>query len=67
MRNTGAEPTLIEFSSWLRDPPERADRILDVAESNGVIEGLPPLTNDARDRLWRFLEEDASLAPVQPE
>lgn len=67
MVNFGTGPTLIESSSWLRDPAERADRILDVAESNGIIEGLPALTTATRERLHDFLADDASLAPAQSE
>ena len=67
MVNFGTGPTLIESSSWLRDPAERADRILDVAESNGIIEGLPALTTATRHRLRGFLADDASLDQVPSE
>jgi hypothetical protein len=53
-------PSLLESSPWLRDPTERADRILDVAESNGIIEGLPALTESARRRLHAFVAGDSS-------
>lgn len=53
-------PSLLESSPWLRDPEERADRILDVVESNGIIEGLPAFTQGARERLHAFLAADAT-------
>jgi hypothetical protein len=49
------EPTLAEYSPWLRDPHERADRIIDATERNSVIEGLPPLRDDTRERLRAYL------------
>lgn len=57
---TRRTPSLLESSPWLRNPAERADRILDVAESNGIIEGLPALTQVARQRLHAFLAADSS-------
>jgi hypothetical protein len=39
----GTGPTLQEFSPWLRDPAARLELILDAAERDSVIEGLPPL------------------------
>jgi hypothetical protein len=52
--------SLLESSPWLRDPVERADRLLDVAESDGIIEGLPPLTPETRERLHKFLASEIS-------
>lgn len=60
-------PSLLESSRWLRDPAERADRILDVAESNGIIEGLPALTEDAGQRLHAFLAADSLHEPAHRE
>lgn len=42
---------LLESSPWLR---ERTERFLDVAESNGTIEGLPALTIEASGAPARF-------------
>lgn len=55
MMKDRAEPTLAEYSPWLRDPRERADRIIDATERNSVIEGLPPLREDTRERLRAYL------------
>ena len=55
MMDSGTEPTLAEYSPWLRDPQERADRIIDATERNSVIEGLPPLRDDTRERLRAYL------------
>lgn len=60
-------PSLLESSPWLRDAQERADRILDVAESDGIIEGLPAFTREARQRLHDFLAADASPGPARHE
>lgn len=43
--------TLREASPYLRDDAERRERILDVTERNSVIEGLPPLREETRERL----------------
>lgn len=51
----GVGPALINVSPWLRDPEERARRILDVTERDSVIEGLPPLTKSMRARLEAYL------------
>lgn len=42
MTEFGKGPTLKEGSPWLRDEGERIDRILTVAETDSIIEGLPP-------------------------
>jgi hypothetical protein len=55
MRNGRTEQALAEYSPWLRDPRERADRIIDATERNSIIEGLPPLRNDTRERLRAYL------------
>lgn len=51
MKHFGTGPTLAESSPYLRDPAERHRRILDVVERNSVIEGLPPFSNEARERI----------------
>jgi hypothetical protein len=50
-------PPLKETSPWLRDERERHLRILDAAERNSVIEGLPRFTQEMRFRLLRRLAE----------
>ena len=57
----GAGPTLLEACPWLQDDRIRHERILDVAERNSVIEGLPPFTNEFRDRLRAELRGLAEL------
>jgi len=42
---------LSEFCPWLQDPQQRHRRILDVAERNSVIEGLPPFSEETRQRI----------------
>lgn len=56
MKIEGSGPSLIDTSPWLRDPAERHRRILDVAERNSVIEGLPPFTDETREKIRRDLE-----------
>jgi hypothetical protein len=56
MKIEGSGPSLIDASPWLRDPAERHRRILDVAERNSVIEGLPPFTDETREKIRSELE-----------
>jgi hypothetical protein len=62
MTDFGNGPTLIEANPWLQNEAERIDRILDVTERNSVIEGLPPLSDEMRERLRRELTADSELA-----
>ena len=59
----GKGPTLAEACSWLRDPELRRKRILDVAERNSVIEGLPPFREETRERILKQLEAMAAPRP----
>jgi len=56
----GKGPTLIEACPCLRDDTERIERILDVVERNSVIEGLPPLREQERDRIRELLRTTAA-------
>lgn len=47
----GTGPTLKKACPWLRDDRTRIELILDVAERNSVIEGLPPFKEETRRRL----------------
>lgn len=47
----GSGPTLQEHCPFLRDNAERVDRILNVAERNSIIEGLPAFSMEVRHRL----------------
>jgi hypothetical protein len=51
MTDFGKGPTLEQANPWLHDEAERVDRILDVAERNSVIEGLPPFSEEMREKL----------------
>ena len=51
MIDFGKGQTLRDACPYLRDAQERAERILDVAERNSVIEGLPPFREETRRRL----------------
>ena len=52
MIDFGTGPTLKEACPWLRDDAERQKRIVDVAERNSVIEGLPPFQEETRNGFW---------------
>ena len=67
MTDFGKGPTLEQVCPWLRDRAERTERILDVAERNSVIEGLPPLSDEVRRQLRDQLNGDGGprLAPAE--
>jgi hypothetical protein len=60
MNDFGTGPLLKDASPWLRDDAERRERILDVAERNSVIEGLPPFDDHMRERLRRMMAAAAA-------
>ena len=64
MKIEGSGPSLIDSSPWLRDRAERHRRILDVAERNSVIEGLPPFTDQTREKIRAELESLSSAEPA---
>ena len=53
---SGTGPTLRESSPYLRDDAECIARILDVAERNSMIEGLPAFDEGLRLSIRRDLE-----------
>lgn len=55
MIDFGTGPTLREANPHLRDAAERRAQILDVAERNSVIEGLPPFDDETRARMLAAL------------
>jgi hypothetical protein len=59
----GTGPTLKEACPWLREDRTRIELILDVAERNSVIEGLPPFQEETRRRLRDQLLARASQQP----
>jgi hypothetical protein len=64
MNNFGKGPTLQQACPALRDEAERVERILDVTERNSVIEGLPPFSEEFREKLRRELTGDDSPQPA---
>jgi hypothetical protein len=62
MTDFGKGPTLAQANLWLRNDAERIERILDVTERNSVIEGLPPLSAEIRERLRKELTAGSALA-----
>jgi hypothetical protein len=65
--NFGTGPSLKDACSWLRDDAKRHERILDVAERNSVIEGLPPFHDALREKLRRMLAAIAAAHQVHRE
>jgi hypothetical protein len=63
----GTGPTLKEACPWLRDDRTRIELILDVAERNSVIEGLPPFQEETRRRLRDQLLARAAQQPKTSE
>jgi hypothetical protein len=61
MTDFGKGTTLSQANPWLRDEAERIERILDVTERNSIIEGLPPLSEEMRERLRRELKASSEL------
>ncbi|QDV48477.1 hypothetical protein [Gimesia fumaroli] len=64
MNHFGTGKTLREASPHLQDAAERHARILEVAERDSIIEGLPPFTDEIRIRLREQLEAMATAEPV---
>lgn len=62
----GKGPTLIEACPYLRDRAERIERILDVVDRNSVIEGLPPLGEEERNRIRELLRSMTSAPAPMP-
>ncbi len=67
MDNFGKGPTLKEASPRLQDDRARVERILTVTEINSVTEGLPPFTEETRERLREQLSQTASPGPEPTE
>lgn len=66
MSDFGTGPTLRETCQWLQDEEERHARILDVAERNSVIEGLPPFQEETRQKLLSRLRAKAAARQNEP-
>ena len=67
MNDFGRGPTLKEGSPWLQNDQERIERILTVAETDSVIEGLPPFQEETRERLRERLTSLGGPAPKPAE
>ncbi len=67
MTDFGKGPTLTQANPWLQDEAERIERILDVTERNSVIEGLPPLSEETRERLRKELTAGSELVRARGE
>ncbi len=67
MIDFGKGPTLKDASPRLRDHHDRIERILTVTEINSVIEGLPPFTEETRERLRDRLTRSSVPAPKPTE
>jgi hypothetical protein len=67
MTDFGAGLTLQEANPWLRDEAERIGRILEVAERNSVLEGLPPFSEEMRRRLREELTAVGGLGRAPAE
>ena len=51
MFNFGKGPRLIDANPWLCDKAKRIEHIIEVAEINSVMEGLPSFTDELKERL----------------
>ncbi|MFZ1932381.1 MAG: hypothetical protein WCB27_16250 [Thermoguttaceae bacterium] len=67
MIDFGTGPSVEQSNPWLRDQAGRIERILDVAERNSVIEGLPPFSEEFKRQLREELKGDSSPAPAPGE
>lgn len=56
MKDFGTGKTLRDASPFLRDDAQRHALILEVAERNSVMEGLPPFTEEFRNHLRQQLK-----------
>ena len=64
MNNFGTGKSLKEASPQLQDDARRHARILDIAERDSVIEGLPPFSEETREKLRKQLQQIANHQPV---
>ena len=67
MENFGSGPILKETAPQLRDDKAQIERILIIAESDSVIEGLPPFDKAIRDRLRQRLSDRSEPCPTPVE
>lgn len=67
MQIQGTGPTLREACPWLLDDAQRHAQILEVAERNSVIEGLPPFSDEVRRRILEQLQIHLPDHPQSPQ
>ena len=67
MTDFGKGPTLKEASPHLRNDQAQLERILTVAETDSVIEGLPPFQEETRRQIRARLSQLAELSPGHAE
>lgn len=58
---------MLEANAWLQDDRVRHEWILDIAERNSVIEGLPPFSEEFRRQLLEQLKADCAAAAKNDE
>ncbi|MGO8744548.1 MAG: hypothetical protein ACLQNE_01035 [Thermoguttaceae bacterium] len=67
MKDFGKGPTLEQASPYLQERAAGTERILEAAERDSVIEGLPPFSEDFRQRLREELNRDGERDRERPE
>jgi hypothetical protein len=67
MKNFGKGPTLEQASPYLQERAAGTERILEAAERDSVIEGLPLFPEDFRQRLREELNRDGERDRERPE
>ena len=67
MKSFGKGTILKDASPQLRDDESRIERILTVAETDSVIEGLPPFDEATRNRLRQQLKARSGRGPAPAE
>jgi hypothetical protein len=67
MKNLGKGAILKDAFPRFRNDELRIEQILTVAETDSIIEGLPPFDEDIRNRLRRQLKDHDELCPAPAE
>ena len=67
MNSLGKGAILKDAFPGLRNDDSRIEQILTVAETDSVIEGLPPFDEEIRNRLRQQLKDRCGLCPTPVE
>jgi hypothetical protein len=67
MKSFGKGAVLKEAFPQFRDDESRIERVLAVAETDSVIEGLPPFDDETRNRLRQQLKDRSARCPTPAE